>query len=78
MKDANNNSTQRDVAGRYKAHERCEACRQRIAGEYVSDGETLAASAYGLLLCARVRCTAAREAMSVADRIAYYARPSAA
>lgn len=66
--------TKRDTAGRYAKHEVCEACRKPIKGAYCSDGDTLRTSPYGLLLCERVRCVAKREALPVAERIAYYTR----
>ncbi len=54
----------------------CEACRKPIRGEYLSDEQTCNAHGVGLLLCARVRCIKLREAMPVAERVAFYGRPS--
>ncbi len=68
--------TPRDGAGRYAAHDVCEACRKPIRGEYISDDQTCNAHGVGLLLCARVRCIKLREAMPVAERVAFYGRPS--
>ena len=64
----------RDNAGRYAAHDVCEACRKPIRGEHYSDDETLRLGASGLTLCGRVRCCAKRDAMPVVERAAYYER----
>lgn len=73
MKDANGTMTERDSSGRYAKHPVCEACRKPIKGEYLSDEDTCDDGA-GLLLCARVRCIAKREALPVSERVAYYSR----
>ena len=69
--------TPRSNDGRYVEHERCEACGKAIKGEYMSDPATLAVSALGLTLCARVRCLAKREALTVEQKLELYAKAGA-
>lgn len=69
------NTTIRDTSGRYSAHPTCEACRKPITGDYLSDDETCNThGSAGLILCDRVRCSAKRQALPVALRVAYYTR----
>lgn len=72
MKTSGNVHTPRENDGRYAKHQTCEACCKPIKGEYMSDAETLAVGAHGLLLCDRVRCIAKCDALTIEKRIELY------
>jgi hypothetical protein len=67
---------ERDHAtGRFAASSPCEACGKPAGADYMSDPETLAVSALGLILCERKRCEARRDRLTLEQRLALYAAP---
>jgi hypothetical protein len=67
----NSDSPPRDQAGRFVRVNLCEFCGKKAPVDYFSDEDT-ANTGLGLVVCARKRCEAAREALPVADRIEHY------
>jgi hypothetical protein len=62
----------RENDGRFAKHETCEFCNGKIKGDYYSDEDTCNTHGVGMLLCARKRCIAKREALTIEQRIAAY------
>jgi len=70
QKDQDDN---KDGSGRFRKGPACEFCRKPAGHDYCSDAESLEVDHLGLLLCARKRCLAKREAMSLDERREVYA-----
>lgn len=63
----------RDSDGRFAPINVCECCGKKAPrDDYFSDEDTCNTAGLGLVLCARKRCIAKREAMSVTERIEMY------